>query len=564
MTHAGGSPPDDGDAPAEGAKAAKPKGRKGSRQADETEATKRRGRGRTKVDVDAVETPGSDGDVEASDADGTVLAASNVNRTDLDVDASDGDGNDLELDASEARGSDDGVDVASGSEIDVANGHSGAEVDVDASNGHGGSAIHVDLSNGHGSTIDVDGSNDTSTSHDLAVDASTGDGDGEAIDGPLPELPSSAAAMDARQLKHLVEALIFASDKPVTAQRLRQLTRVGEVRRLEQALAELAEDYRDRGLVLQQVSGGYQFRTRTQFSVWVQQLIAGRPVRLSRAQLETLAIVAYRQPITRPEIDDIRGVDSSQTLKLLLDRGLVRILGKKEEAGRPMLYGTTKEFLDFFSLGDLRELPTLREYSELTDESRRVISDRLGDEAPSEDMSDESDALVGEDPETRSLEDDLQAYVDADDEPHLSTHVGDVTNGIHAAPNDDEDDVQASTSDRGRDRVSAETSDPIGDHPDRDVRGHERAGQPDHAHVQVSAERSDLTIEDQDDDADATASDSCDRVSAETSARTDDHDGGRHDQRGLDGVFAETSDQSNDHDAVLRGHESHEHAERSD
>src|SRR6185436_17186527 len=167
-------------------------------------------------------------------------------------------------------------------------------------------------------------------------------------------------------------------DRPLTIARLRQLTRVSDTKRLEQALVELAEDYRDRGLVLQQVSGGYQFRTRTQFSAWVQQLIAGRPVRLSRAQLETLAIIAYRQPITRPEIDDIRGVDSTATLKLLIDRMLIRVLGKREEVGRPMLYGTSKEFLDFFSLGDLRELPTLREYSELTEESRKVMSDRLG------------------------------------------------------------------------------------------------------------------------------------------------------------------------------------------
>ena len=191
-------------------------------------------------------------------------------------------------------------------------------------------------------------------------------------------LPTSAASMDAVQLKYLVEALVFAADKPMTRERLRQLTRVSDVRRLEQALAQLAEDYKDRGIVLQVVSGGYQFRTRTQFSTWVQQLIAGRPVRLSRAQLETLAIIAYRQPITRPEIDEIRGVDSSATIKLLLDRALVRILGKREEVGRPMLYGTTKEFLDFFSLNDLRELPTLREYSELTDESRRVMTDELG------------------------------------------------------------------------------------------------------------------------------------------------------------------------------------------
>ncbi|HEY6180351.1 MAG TPA: SMC-Scp complex subunit ScpB [Kofleriaceae bacterium] len=213
---------------------------------------------------------------------------------------------------------------------------------------------------------------------DGADDGDASDGDAVDDDDAAVVFPTSAASMDAVQLKHLVEALIFASDRPLTVQRLRQLTRVGDVRRLEQALAELSEDYGERGLILQQVSGGYQFRTRTQFSAWVQQLIAGRPVRLSRAQLETLAIIAYRQPITRPEIDDIRGVDSTATLKLLIDRMLIRVLGKREEVGRPMLYGTTKEFLDFFSLGDLRELPTLREYSELTAESRRVMSDRLG------------------------------------------------------------------------------------------------------------------------------------------------------------------------------------------
>jgi len=188
-------------------------------------------------------------------------------------------------------------------------------------------------------------------------------------------LPGSLSPV---QLRHLIEALIFATDKPVTLQRLRQLTRISDVTRIEQALAELHEDYKDRGIALHQVSGGYQFRTNTAFSSWVQQLIQGRPVRLSRAQLETLAIVAYRQPITRPEIDEIRGVDSSNTLRLLLDRSLIRVLGRREEVGRPTLYGTTKEFLDFFSLSDLRELPTLREYSELTAESRQVMSDRLG------------------------------------------------------------------------------------------------------------------------------------------------------------------------------------------
>ncbi|MGE0871577.1 MAG: SMC-Scp complex subunit ScpB [Kofleriaceae bacterium] len=242
-----------------------------------------------------------------------------------------------------------------------------------------------------GEAVAVDAASDVSSETE-GVEAASGDvaGDGEdaqidgAGDGEIAsgdetyELPTSAASMEPDQLKRLVEALVFASDKPITVLRLRQLTRISDVKRLEQALADLAEDYTDRGLVLQQVSGGYQFRTRSQYSLWVQQLIAGRPVRLSRAQLETLAIVAYRQPITRPEIDEIRGVDSSGTLRVLSERGLVRTLGKKEEVGRPMLYGTTKEFLDFFSLGDLRELPTLREYSELSEESRQVMTDRLG------------------------------------------------------------------------------------------------------------------------------------------------------------------------------------------
>ncbi len=202
--------------------------------------------------------------------------------------------------------------------------------------------------------------------------------DAEEAEVEAAELPQ---ALDDATLENLVEALVFAADKPVTIQRLRQLTRVHDVKRIEAALAAVAERYTNRGIVLQTVSGGYQFRTATQFSSYVQQLVAGRPVRLTRAQLETLAIVAYRQPITRPEIDDIRGVDSSNTLRVLAERSLVRILGKKEEVGRPLLYGTTKEFLDFFSLADLRELPTLREYSELSAESRQVMSKKLGEDA---------------------------------------------------------------------------------------------------------------------------------------------------------------------------------------
>src|SRR5262249_52186413 len=124
-----------------------------------------------------------------------------------------------------------------------------------------------------------------------------------------------------------------------------------------------------RGVELHQVAGGFQLRTAPENAPWVQRLLQAKPVRLSRAQLETLAIVAYRQPVTRPEIDDVRGVDSGGSLKTLLERQLIRVLGKKEEPGRPLLYGTTREFLEFFNLRDLKDMPTLREFYELSEES---------------------------------------------------------------------------------------------------------------------------------------------------------------------------------------------------
>jgi segregation and condensation protein B len=107
-----------------------------------------------------------------------------------------------------------------------------------------------------------------------------------------------------------------------------------------------------------------------------------KPMRLTRAALETLAIVAYRQPITRPEIEDLRGVDSGAVTKALLERKLIRILGKKDEPGRPLLYGTSKEFLELFNLRDLTQLPTLREFQELSEESRRIVEEETPNAPP--------------------------------------------------------------------------------------------------------------------------------------------------------------------------------------
>jgi segregation and condensation protein B len=116
-------------------------------------------------------------------------------------------------------------------------------------------------------------------------------------------------------------------------------------------------------------------RTDPQVAAYVRRMLQVKPTRLTRAALETLAIIAYRQPITRPEMEDLRGVDCGAVTRALLERKLVRILGKKDEPGRPLLYGTTREFLELFNLRDLTQLPTLREFQELSEESRKIVEE---------------------------------------------------------------------------------------------------------------------------------------------------------------------------------------------
>jgi segregation and condensation protein B len=179
-------------------------------------------------------------------------------------------------------------------------------------------------------------------------------------------------------LKGVLEALVFASEHPLPA---RELARIAQAdpRLVKTLLAELVAEYQPRGVRLEEVAGGFVFRTSPVFAPFVREQAAKKPVKMSRAQIETLAIVAYRQPVTRPEVDDVRGVDSGAVLKSLLERELVRIIGKKDEPGRPMLYGTTASFLEFFGLKALGDLPTLREFTELTDESRRAYEREMGE-----------------------------------------------------------------------------------------------------------------------------------------------------------------------------------------
>lgn len=176
--------------------------------------------------------------------------------------------------------------------------------------------------------------------------------------------------MDTSELKAIVESLLFVSDVPLRPERIAETIEV-ERGRVLLTLRDLESEYRQsrRGFVLEEVAGGFQFRTRAEHIDWVRRLNKSRPFRFSRAALETLAIVAYRQPITRAEIEYLRGVDSGGVVKTLLDRHLLRILGKKDVAGRPMIYGTTREFLELFGLRDLTALPTLKEFSEISPEA---------------------------------------------------------------------------------------------------------------------------------------------------------------------------------------------------
>ena len=179
-------------------------------------------------------------------------------------------------------------------------------------------------------------------------------------------------------LKGLLEALIFVSDRPIKANELAR-SASAPIRVVRELLAELRGEYEPRGIQLDEVAGGFIFRSRAVYAPFVRDVAMKKPVRLTRAQTETLAILAYRQPVTRPEVDEIRGVDSGPVLRLLLERDLIRILGRKDEPGRPVLYGTTTTFLEFFGLKSLKDLPTLREFTDLNEDSRRVVERELGE-----------------------------------------------------------------------------------------------------------------------------------------------------------------------------------------
>jgi len=215
-------------------------------------------------------------------------------------------------------------------------------------------------------------------------------------------------------LTDAIEALVFAAAEPLNSDditavfdRVWDLEEEESRRHLEAQLAPAVEALKarwrgvdgERGIQLVEVAGSMTFRTNPRFAEVVQAFQEKRPVRLSRAALETLAIVAYRQPVTKPEIDHIRGVDTTATTRLLLDRGLIRIAGKRDEPGRPIIYGTTREFLSFFNLGNLAQLPTLRDVAELSEEAQQEL-EALGGQITLQELQSTAQRLSVTDDET--------------------------------------------------------------------------------------------------------------------------------------------------------------------
>jgi segregation and condensation protein B len=183
-------------------------------------------------------------------------------------------------------------------------------------------------------------------------------------------------------IKAVIEALIFASDTPLALEKICIILSDVEKTEIKEAFEKLVLEYNERqgGIYLQEVAGGFQFRTRSEFSQWVKKLKSTRPHSLSPQAMETLAIVAYKQPIVKSEIESIRGVDVGAPLKGLLDKKLIRIVGRKDVPGKPIIYGTTRKFLEVFNLKDLMDLPNLRELKELNQQQELVEQEAVEEE----------------------------------------------------------------------------------------------------------------------------------------------------------------------------------------
>jgi segregation and condensation protein B len=211
--------------------------------------------------------------------------------------------------------------------------------------------------------------------------------------------------VEEERLKSILESLLFAAGEPLSIAKIAAVLEGVPKAEIQNSLVTLGAEYsaNNRGLAIEEVAGGYQLRTPKEHAQYVRRLLAARPPRLSRPLLETVAIIAYRQPITRPEIEQLRGVDTGGVLETLLERRLIKIAGRKEAPGRPMMYATTPEFLEVFSLKDLESLPDLKEFQEI---ERAVEQTETGPVESIETHPEDADSAA---PESSAIETDADA-----------------------------------------------------------------------------------------------------------------------------------------------------------
>jgi segregation and condensation protein B len=169
--------------------------------------------------------------------------------------------------------------------------------------------------------------------------------------------------MDDLQIKPILESILFVSESPVRLKTLLEIIPEAGKETILEGVRALMKEYEDpsKGMELVEVAGGYQLRTKPQWAEWISRLKKAKPVKFSQSAMETLAIVAYRQPVIRSQIEAIRGVDAGWILRTLMEKGLIKMMGRKDLPGRPIIYGTTQGFLELFSLNSLQDLPTLKE-----------------------------------------------------------------------------------------------------------------------------------------------------------------------------------------------------------
>jgi segregation and condensation protein B len=201
-------------------------------------------------------------------------------------------------------------------------------------------------------------------------------------------------------IKHIIESLLFVAEEPLTVDKIKRIAEQAETKEIKDALAALSAEYdaRPGGFYLDEVAGGFQIRTRPEYNEWIRKMIQPRPLRLSKAALETLVIIAYKQPIIRSDVEYLRGVDCGGVLRVLLERKLIRVLGRREIAGRPLIYATTKKFLEVFDLKDLKDLPTPKEIEELgaslTESGEQIALGPTEDIESGPETSDDTDSAM--------------------------------------------------------------------------------------------------------------------------------------------------------------------------